>query len=106
MKIDELSANFFYAEMLYFLKINLKPRIMEARLESLKNYERMEAAMLDQSVLKENNIDSSIQHSTAADILPMFGEINEGISLLVFEQDTDKAREVLKEYHQVETDDL
>lgn len=79
---------------------------MEARLINLMNYERMEAAMLDQSVLKENNIDSSIQHSISAEILPMFGEVNGGIALMVFEQDTDKAREVLKEYHQSETDDL
>ncbi len=73
---------------------------MEEKIVKLKNYERMEEAMLDQSVLSENKISSSIPNSTSADILPMLNELNEGIVLMVFEKDFDKAWEVLKEYHQ------
>ena len=73
---------------------------MEEKIVRLKNYERMEEAMLDQSVLSENKISSSLSNSTSADILPMLYEINEGIALMVFEKDFDKAWEVLKEYHQ------
>jgi len=73
---------------------------MEEKIVKLKNYERMEEAMLDQSVLSENKISSSISNSTSADILPMLYEINEGIALMVFEKDFDKAWEILKEYNQ------
>lgn len=73
---------------------------MEERIVRLKNYERMEEAMLDQSVLKENKISSSIYNSTSADVLPMLYEIDEGIALMVFEKDIDNAWEILKEYHQ------
>jgi len=73
---------------------------MEEKIVKLKNYERMEEAMLDQSVLSENKISSSISNSTSADILPMLYEINEGIALMVFEKDFDNAWEILKEYHQ------
>lgn len=73
---------------------------MEEKIVKLKNYERMEEAMLDQSVLSENKISSSIPNSTSADILPMLYELNEGIALMVFEKDFEKAWEILKEYHQ------
>ena len=73
---------------------------MEEKIIKLKNYERMEEAMLDQSVLSENKISSSISNSTSADILPMLYELNEGLALMVFEKDFEKAWEILKEYHQ------
>lgn len=72
---------------------------MEDKIINLKNYDRVEEAMLDQSVLKENGISSSI-NSASAEILPMLNEINEGISLQVFEKDTENAWKILKEYHQ------
>ncbi|MDD4198945.1 MAG: hypothetical protein PHZ12_06045 [Paludibacter sp.] len=73
---------------------------MEEKIVKLKNYERMEEAMLDQSVLSKNNISNSISNSTSAEILPMLYDLNEGIALMVFEKDLDNAWEVLKEYHQ------
>lgn len=73
---------------------------MEEKLARLKNYERMEEAMLDQRVLSENKIESAIQNSTTAEILPMLYEIDEGIALMVFEKDLDNAWEILKDYHQ------
>ncbi len=77
---------------------------MEDKLTRLKNYERMEEAMLDQHILGENKIESTIQHSTGAEILPMLYELNEGIALMVFEKDFDKSWELLKEYHQKDAD--
>jgi hypothetical protein len=73
---------------------------MEERIVRLKNYERMEEAMLDQSVLAENKITSSINNSPSADILPMLSDMDEGIALMVFEKDIDNAWDILKEYHQ------
>lgn len=73
---------------------------MEEKLVKLKNYERIEEAMLDQSVLAENSISSSISNSTSAEILPMLSELNEGIALMVFEKDKENAGKILNEYHQ------
>lgn len=80
---------------------------MEGKLIRLKNYERLEEALLDQYVLRENGIESSVEQSTSAEILPMLYEINEGIALLVFENNFDKSWELLTEYHQNDpVDDL
>lgn len=73
---------------------------MTEKIVKLKNYDRMEEAMLDQSVLSENEISSSIFNSTSAEILPMLYDMNEGIALNVFEKDFEKALEILKTYHQ------
>ena len=76
---------------------------MEDKLVKATTYERIEEAMLDQQILSENNISSSINNSTSAEILPMLYELDEGISLLVFEKDIEKSREILKEYHQTDS---
>jgi hypothetical protein len=75
---------------------------MEDRLVKIKTYERLGEAMLDQRVLSENDISSNIQNSTSAEILPMLYELDEGIALLVFDKDQERAREILKEYHQAD----
>lgn len=75
---------------------------MEDRLVKVKTYERMEEALLDQRVLSENNIESNIQESTSAGILPMLYDLDEGIALLVFEQDMEKADKILTEYHEAD----
>jgi hypothetical protein len=71
---------------------------MEDKLITLKNYETVVEAMFDQELLRENNIDSSINNEDSVDILPMFGELNVGIRILVFEKDYDRAILVLEEY--------
>ena len=76
---------------------------MEDKLVKATTYERIEEAMLDQQILSQNNIASSINNSTSAEILPMLYELDEGISLLVFEKDIEKSREILKEYHQTDS---
>ncbi|GAB1416835.1 hypothetical protein MASR2M117_22410 [Paludibacter sp.] len=73
---------------------------MDDKIVRLNNYERMEEAMLDQSVLSTNKIPSSIFNSTIAEILPMLQDQNFGIVLMVFEKDFEKAWEILREYHQ------
>ncbi len=71
---------------------------MEDRLVTLKNYESMVEAMFDQELLKENNIESSINNENSVELLPMFGEINEGLRISVFEKDFEKAIKILGDY--------
>ncbi|MEI8272403.1 MAG: DUF2007 domain-containing protein [Paludibacter sp.] len=71
---------------------------MEDKLITLKNYETVVEAMFDQELLKENNIDSSINNEDSVELMPMFGEINEGLRILVFENDYKKALKVLDDY--------
>ena len=71
---------------------------MEDKLITLKNYETVVEAMFDQELLKENGIESSINNEDAVDLMPMFGELNEGLRILVFENDYEKALKVLEEY--------
>jgi hypothetical protein len=73
---------------------------MEDRLVKVKTYERMEEALLDHQILAENKIISNIQNSASAEILPMLYELDEGIALLVFEEDMENADRILTEYHQ------
>lgn len=77
-----------------------KPQSMQPKLVKIKNYERLEEALLDQSVLQQNNIECTINNSKTAEILPMLYEVDEGIALMVFDIDFDKSWEILKEYHQ------
>lgn len=71
---------------------------MEDKLITLKNYETMVDAMFDQELLRENNIESSINNEDSVELLPMFGEINDGLRILVFEKDFDEAIKILEEY--------
>ncbi len=71
---------------------------MEDKLITLKNYETMVEALFDQELLKENNIDSSINNEDSVELLPMFGEINDGLRIVVFEKDFEEAIKVLEEY--------
>jgi hypothetical protein len=76
----------------------IKFSIMEDKLITLKNYETMVEAMFDQEILKENNIESSINNEDSVELLPMFGEINDGLRLVVFEKDYEQAIKILEEY--------
>lgn len=74
---------------------------MEDKLITLKNYETMVEALFDQELLKENNIDSSINNEDSVELMPMFGEINEGLRIVVFEKDYEEALNILAEYKSV-----
>ncbi|HRZ96535.1 MAG TPA: DUF2007 domain-containing protein [Paludibacter sp.] len=71
---------------------------MEDKLVPLKNYESMVDAMFDQELLKENNIQSSINGEDSVELMPMFGEINEGLRIVVLEKDYETALKLLEEY--------
>ena len=71
---------------------------MDDKLKSLKNYDSMVEALFDQELLRNNGIDSTINNEDAVELLPMFGELNEGLRILVFEKDFDKATKVIEEY--------
>ncbi|MDD3077480.1 MAG: DUF2007 domain-containing protein [Paludibacter sp.] len=71
---------------------------MEDKFKTLKNYESMVEALFDQELLKENNIECSINNKGSVELMPMFGEINEGLCINVFEKDYEKAMQVLKDY--------
>jgi len=71
---------------------------MEDKLITLKNYETMVEALFDQELLKENNIDCSINNEDSVELLPMFGEINDGLRIVVFEKDFEEAIKILEDY--------
>jgi len=72
---------------------------MEDKLKTLKNYETMVEAMFDQELLRERNIDNFINNEQSVELLPMFGEINDGLRIMVFEKDYDTAINILNEYN-------
>lgn len=62
-------------------------------------------AMFEQELLRENNIDCSINNEDSVDLLPMFGELNDGLRIVVLEKDLEKARKVIEDYYnQLEMD--
>lgn len=71
---------------------------MEDRLVTLKNYETMVEALFDQDLLQKNGIQSSINNGDSVELMPMFSEINNGLQIMVFENDLEKAQAVLDEY--------
>ncbi len=78
---------------------------MEDRLVTFKNYDSMVDAMFEQELLKENDIDCSINNEDSVDLLPMFGELNDGLRIVVLEKDLEKARKVIEDYYnQLEMD--
>ena len=72
---------------------------MEDKLFTLKNYETMVEAMFDQELLNERNIETFLNNEESVDIMPMFGDINEGLRILVFEKDYENALNLLEEYY-------
>jgi len=72
---------------------------MEDKLITLKNYETMVEAMFDQELLRERNIENILNNEELVEIMPMFGDINEGLRILVLEKDFDNALSILEEYY-------
>ncbi|MDO9154780.1 MAG: DUF2007 domain-containing protein [Paludibacter sp.] len=71
---------------------------MEDNLIPLKNYETMVDAMFDQELLISNNIQCSINGENTVELMPMFGEINDGLRIVVLEKDYEAALKLLDEY--------
>lgn len=72
---------------------------METKLVTFKNYESMVDAMFEQELLKENNIECSINNEDSVDLLPMFSELNDGLRIVVLENDLEKAHKVIQDYY-------
>ena len=72
---------------------------MEDKLKTLKNYETMVEAMFDQELLREKDIENFLNNEESVEIMPMFGDLNEGLRILVFEKDFEKASNLLDEYY-------
>lgn len=72
---------------------------MEDKVITLKNYDTMVDAMVDQEVLRVNEIECFIGNEQLVELYPMFSDIDEGLKIVVFEKDYEKALKVLEEYH-------
>lgn len=72
---------------------------MEDKIITLKNYDSMVDAMVDLDVLKVNEIESFIGNEQLVELYPMFSDINEGLKIVVFEKDFERALKLLEEYH-------
>lgn len=72
---------------------------MEDKIITLKNYDSMVDAMVDLDVLKVNEIESFIGNEQLVELYPMFSDINDGLKIVVFEKDFEKALKILEEYH-------
>jgi len=72
---------------------------MQNKLITLKNYETIVEAMFDQELLRERNIENYLNNEESVEILPIFGDLNEGLRILVFEKDYDNALSLLEEYY-------
>ncbi len=64
-----------------------------------KYYDSVLNAELDMEVLKSNEIKSTVTDDMMIGIFPLFDEKERGISLLVFENDLERALQILEEYH-------
>ena len=64
-----------------------------------KYYDSVLNAELDLEVLKSKDIKSTVTDDMMIGIFPLFDEKERGISLLVFENDLERALQILEEYH-------
>ena len=72
---------------------------MEDKLKTLKNYETIVEALFDQELLREREIETFLNNEESVVIMPIFGDLNEGLSILVFEKDFENASNLLEEYY-------
>ena len=68
---------------------------MEDKIITLKNFDTMVDAMVDQEVLQTNGIECFIGNEGLVELFPMFSESDEGLKIVVFEKDSDKAMKIL-----------
>jgi len=84
-------------------KNQLKSNIMEDKIITLKTYDTMVDAMVDQDVLRTNDIECFIGNEGLVELFPMFSDNNEGLKNVVFEKDLEKALKILEEFHAADT---
>ena len=72
-----------------------KHNIMEDKIITLKTYDTMVDAMVDQDVLRTNNIECFIGNEGLVELFPMFSDSSEGLKTVVFEKDLEMALKIL-----------
>ena len=68
---------------------------MEDQIITLKTYESTIEAMVDQDILRANNIECFINNEQLIELYPMFKDIDEGLKIVVFEKDYERATKLL-----------
>lgn len=73
---------------------------MESKTIILKSYENLTEANFDKHMLEENGIDCFLSDSNVVQLYPMFSSPFGGIKLHIFEEDEEKALQVLNQIHE------
>jgi len=73
---------------------------MEDQIITLKTYDSTVDAMIDQEILRTNDIECFINNEQLVELYPMFKDIDEGLKIVVFEKDYEKALKLLDELKQ------
>ena len=73
---------------------------MEDNIITLKTYESTVDAMVDQELLLANDIECFINNDQLVELYPMFKAIDEGLKIVVFEKDFERALRLLDELRQ------
>ena len=68
---------------------------MEDNIITLKTYESTVDAMVDQELLLANDIECFINNDQLVELYPMFKAIDEGLKIVVFEKDFERALRLL-----------
>jgi hypothetical protein len=76
-----------------------KQIVMEDRVTTLKTYDTMVDAMVDQEILQQNNIDCFIGNEQIVELYPMFSDVDNGLKIVVFEKDVERALKLIEEFH-------
>lgn len=72
---------------------------MEDKVTTLKTYDTMVDAMVDQDVLQTSNIDCFIGNEQIVELYPMFSDVDNGLKIVVFEKDVERALQLIEEFH-------
>jgi hypothetical protein len=75
---------------------------MGTKLVTFKNYDSMVDAMFELELLKNNDIECAINNEDSVGLLPMFGELNEGLRIVVMAKDLERSHQVIDDYRNQE----
>ena len=73
---------------------------MEDKLVFLKQYDTMVNAMYEKELLEENGIQSTLFNENITELLPIFNDRNDGLCLMVFENDLMNALQFLADFEE------
>ena len=76
---------------------------MNDKIITLKIYQSQIECLVDLEVLQSNNIEASIHNDQLVEMYPMFSTINEGLKIVVFENDFESAIKILSDFHKTAT---